>query len=92
VRRFETPRQLMAYLGLVPSERSTGEQVRRGSITKAGNPRARRVLGKPHQSALAPWIVQLVGTLPMSGAEPTCVPFMNQIATSPAVSRHRMSL
>ena len=44
VRRFETPRQLMAYLGLVPSERSTGEQVRRGRITKAGNPRARRVL------------------------------------------------
>ena len=35
--RFETPRQLMAYVGLVPSERSTGEQVRRGSITKAGN-------------------------------------------------------
>ena len=44
VRRFETPRKLMAYLGLVPSERSTGEQVRRGGITKAGNPRARRVL------------------------------------------------
>jgi transposase len=44
VRRFETPRQLMAYLGLVPSERSTGERVRRGSITKAGNTRARRVL------------------------------------------------
>src|ERR1700716_3054850 len=44
VRRFETPRRLMAYLGLVPSERSTGEQVRRGGITKAGNPRARRVL------------------------------------------------
>ena len=44
VRRFETPRQLMAYLGLVPSERSTGERVRRGGITKAGNTRARRVL------------------------------------------------
>jgi transposase len=44
VRRFETPRQLMAYLGLVPSESSTGEQVRRGGITKAGNGRARRVL------------------------------------------------
>jgi transposase len=43
VRRCETPRQLMAYLGLMPSERSTGHQVRRGSITKAGNPRARRV-------------------------------------------------
>jgi transposase len=44
VRRFESPRQLMAYLGLVPSESSTGQRVRRGSITKAGNPRARRVL------------------------------------------------
>jgi transposase len=42
--RFENPRQLMAYLGLVPSERSTGESVKRGSITKAGNGRARRVL------------------------------------------------
>jgi transposase len=44
VRRFESPRQLMAYLGLVPSESSTGERVRRGSITKAGNSRVRRVL------------------------------------------------
>jgi transposase len=44
VRRFDTPRQLMAYLGLVPSENSTGERVRRGGITKAGNGRARRVL------------------------------------------------
>ncbi len=44
VRRFDSPRQLMAYLGLVPSESSTGERVRRGGITKAGNGRARRVL------------------------------------------------
>src|SRR3954452_13699787 len=44
VRRFENPRQLIAYLRLVPSERSTGAQVWRGPITKAGNPRARRVL------------------------------------------------
>jgi transposase len=44
VRRFESPRQLMSYLGLVPSESSTGERVRRGGITKAGNSRARRVL------------------------------------------------
>ena len=42
--RFESPRQLMAYLGLIPSERSTGESVKRGGITKAGNGRARRVL------------------------------------------------
>jgi transposase len=44
VRRFSTPRQLMAFLGLVPSERATGDTVRRGSITKTGNTRARRVL------------------------------------------------
>ncbi len=44
VRRFESPRQLMAYLGLVPCESSTGDRVRRGGITKAGNNRARRVL------------------------------------------------
>jgi transposase len=42
--RFRTPRQLMAYLGLVPSEDSTGETIKRGPITKAGNRRARRVL------------------------------------------------
>lgn len=44
VRRFETAPQLMAYLGLVPTESSTGERVKRGGITKAGNSRARRVL------------------------------------------------
>ena len=43
-RRFESPRQLMAYLGLVPSEHSTGQDVRRGGITKTGNARARKAL------------------------------------------------
>lgn len=42
--RFDNPRQLMAYVGLVPSERSSGGTVRRGSITKMGNGHARRVL------------------------------------------------
>ena len=42
--RFPTPRELMAYLGLVPSEASTGDTVKRGPITKAGNRRARRIL------------------------------------------------
>ena len=42
--RFRTPRELMGYLGLVPSEDSTGEKISRGSITKAGNGRARRIL------------------------------------------------
>jgi transposase len=43
-RRFANPRQLMAYLGLVPSEHSSGKKVTRGRITKAGNTYARRVL------------------------------------------------
>ena len=43
-RRFERPGQLMAYLGLVPSEHSSGSRERRGSITKAGNSRCRHIL------------------------------------------------
>ena len=42
--RFRTPSELMAYLGLVPSEDSTGDTIKRGPITKAGNRRARRTL------------------------------------------------
>jgi transposase len=43
-RRFERPSQLMAYLGLVPSEHSSGDRQRKGPITKAGNSRCRHVL------------------------------------------------
>ncbi len=43
-RRFDSPRQLMAFLGLVPSERSSGERQRRGGLTKTGNVRARKAL------------------------------------------------
>jgi transposase len=42
--RFETPRPLMSYLGLVPGEHSSGERRRQGSLTKTGNSHARRVL------------------------------------------------
>jgi len=42
--RFDTPRQLMSYLGLTPSEYSSGERRRQGGITKAGNTHARRAL------------------------------------------------
>jgi len=42
--RFRRPRALMAYLGLVPSEYSSGDRERRGALTKAGNSHARRVL------------------------------------------------
>lgn len=43
-RRFPSPRGLMAYLGLVPCEASSGMRTRRGPITKAGNRLVRRVL------------------------------------------------
>jgi len=42
--RFSKPKELMAYLGLVPSEHSSGESIKRGGITKTGNSYARRVL------------------------------------------------
>jgi transposase len=42
--RFERPRQLMAYFGMVPSEWSSGSAVRRGGITKTGNNEVRRML------------------------------------------------
>jgi transposase len=44
ITRFDSPRQLMAYLGLVPSEHSSGKSTRRGGITKTGNGHVRRVL------------------------------------------------
>jgi transposase len=44
ISRFTNPRQLMAYLGLVPSEHSSGSTRRQGGITKAGNGAARRML------------------------------------------------
>lgn len=42
--RFDDPRQLMSYLGLVPSEHSTGSSKKRGGITKTGNRHLRRLL------------------------------------------------
>jgi transposase len=44
MRRLDNRRQLMGYLGLVPGERSPGDTVRRGGITKAGNGRVRQML------------------------------------------------
>jgi len=43
-KRFAGPHQVEAYLGLVPSEMSSGEKRRKGHITKAGNPRMRSLL------------------------------------------------
>jgi transposase len=52
ISRFRTPRQLMAYSGLVPSEDSSGTTRRQGSITKTGNAHLRRVIVE------APWAYQ----------------------------------
>lgn len=48
--RFEHPKLLMTYLGLVPSEDSSGEKKKRGKITKSGNSHARRVLVEAAQA------------------------------------------
>lgn len=42
--RFDNPRQLMDYLGLTPSQSSSGPRRRQGAMTKAGNTQARRAL------------------------------------------------
>ncbi|MFY9883522.1 MAG: IS110 family transposase [Candidatus Cybelea sp.] len=56
--RFASPRQLMAYAGLVPSEHSSGSRLRRGCITKSGNAHLRRVLVE------AAWHARLVPKTP----------------------------
>jgi transposase len=54
VRRFTHPRGLMAFLGLVPREDSTGDTRHLGAITKAGNTQARWILIEAVQHALNP--------------------------------------
>nr|VFK46462.1 MAG: Transposase IS116/IS110/IS902 family protein [Candidatus Kentron sp. TC] len=44
ISRFDSPKQLMAYLGLTPSEHGSGKRRRQGAITLTGNSRARRTL------------------------------------------------
>ena len=53
-RRFSHPRGLMAFLGLIPKENSTGTTRRLGSITKAGNAHARWILIEVIQPAFWP--------------------------------------
>ena len=47
LRRFATARELMGFLGLVPSEHTSGSSRRNGGITRTGNGYARRMLAKP---------------------------------------------
>lgn len=71
MRRFGTASQLMSYVGLVPSERSSGPMVRRGSITKAGNPHVRWKLIESawhsrHRPALSTGLLQRSAGVPQS--------------------------
>ncbi len=68
LRRFESARQLMGYLGLTAREDSTGEKRRQGSITKAGNTYARRALVEAawayqHPARVSPVIARRQSTL-----------------------------
>jgi len=54
IRRFEHPRDLMGYLGLIPREESSGQTQRKGGITKAGNAHARWILVETVQHAWLP--------------------------------------
>ncbi len=67
--RFDSPRQLAAFVGLIPSEYSSGDQRRQGGITKAGNGRARRALIEAawayrYPAKVSPAIQQRLESLP----------------------------
>jgi transposase len=67
--RFDNPRRLMAYVGLVPGEDSSGPRRRQGSITKAGNSAARRMLVEvawhyQHSARVTPIIAKRQDQLP----------------------------
>lgn len=59
--RFQNPRKLMGYLGMIPSEDSSGPRRRQGAITKAGNSSARRALIEAAQAYAHParvsWVI-----------------------------------
>jgi hypothetical protein len=75
--RFESPRQLMAYVGLVPGEHSSGPKRRQGSITKAGNSAVRRMLVE------VAWHYR---------DRPACEPDHRQAPRRPAHGHHRHRL
>lgn len=70
VRRFRHPRNLMAFLGLVPREHTTGGSRHLGSITKAGNAHARWILCEAVQHAFLPPKVSAPLALRQQGLPP----------------------
>jgi transposase len=75
--RFQSPRQLAAFVGLIPSEYSTGPTRRQGPITKAGNARARRALVEGawayrYPAKISPHIQKRIEGLPKPVQDMTC--------------------
>ena len=67
--RFDNPRQLAAFVGLIPSEHSSGDKRRQGGITKTGNGRARRALTEAawayrYNAKISPIIQKRIEALP----------------------------
>jgi transposase len=96
ITRFESPRQLMSYLGLTPSEYSSGERRRQGGITKAGNRHARRALVEGAWAYRYPAKVRPASAAP-AGAAPRRGPGDRlegagaSVPTLPAVGRPRQA-
>ena len=102
--RFDNPRQLAAFVGLVPSEHSSGEQRRQGPITKAGNSRARRALvegawayrhpakiseiPKPSTIATGIWTNSKLSKKPLPNRHPVCRP-VSKVPTTNAHAAQR---
>ena len=80
-RRFDSPRQLMAFVGLVICENSTGDRRRQGGLTKTGNRRARTMLTE------AGWTYTRPATRPKEAAV-RAAPEVRAIAEK---ARHRLS-
>jgi len=97
-RRFANPRELMAWLGLVPREHSSGATTVRGAITKAGNRRARRVLVEgawtyrlPARVGLVTGASSVLASQPRSSRSPSRGSSPPSSGPSPSPSCHRSS-
>lgn len=82
--RFPTPKKLASYAGLVPRQRSSGEKVRLGSITKTGSPILRSILVEAamriHEKG-APELYGFVKRLQTSGKKPARVALARKLIT-----------
>ena len=71
--RFGTAKKLMAYLGLTPSEHSSGDSEKRGGITKTGNTRVRRILVESAQHCKRPFRISRALSLRRANQPPEVV-------------------